>query len=159
MISFKRTSNSKTENQKDDIFFNILSFLASIKDCSPPTIINSSTVMDGQMIFNYAEVSGTIKGFVMAQIINIRHDAKIEANILADSVEIHGSFKGKVKARIITIHPGADVSGDMEYAYLIVNDGVILNGNCIFNEDLKQQSLKSIIDVIDSINFDTQVAS
>ncbi len=153
MFGFKK---QKQEVQRDDIFFNILSFLASIKDTTPPTILNCNASLNGQMLFDYAEVSCGIKGFVMANLLNIRQDAKVEANILADSVEIYGTFKGKIKARIITIHQGADVSGDFEYAYLIVSDGVVLNGNCVFNEELKLQSLKSILDVIDNQDFGTE---
>lgn len=136
----------KKTKAQDDVFYQITSYLARIENESTPTIINKTAKIVGNVSFEFAETMGLIEGDVKANYIHIRPEGRIEGEIIADHVKISGYFKGSIKARVVTLTQGASIEAQIKYAYLIVSDGVILNGSCIFDETLKNNPETSILE-------------
>ena len=139
---------SKKQKVQDDKFYEITSFLTKVENDSPPSIINSGSSINGNLNFEFAEIMGSVEGNIRANFLHIRSGGNVTGNILADHVQISGSFKGNIKARIVTLYQSSSIEAEIEYAYLIVNDGVVLNGNCIYNESLKQSPEQTILNII-----------
>jgi|GEM_PF-1475412 len=138
----------KKIKDQDDVFYQITSYLAHIENDSTPTIINKTAKICGNVEFEFAETMGTINGNIKANFLHIRPEGSVEGEIIADHVKISGSFKGKINARIVTLTQGSSIEAEIKYAYLIVSDGVVLNGSCIFDENLKKNPETSILDLL-----------
>lgn len=57
--------------------------------------------------------------------------AEVEAEIYVDRVSINGAFKGTIQAKErVEIHPRARVTGDIETAVLLIEEGAFFQGSC-----------------------------
>jgi cytoskeletal protein CcmA (bactofilin family) len=138
----------KNKQQQDDRFYDITSFLANLENDSTPSIISTGTVIKGQFDFKVAEIMGFADGIIKSNFLHIRDGGVVSGTIIADHIKISGSFSGSITARIVTLCKTAVVEAEIKYAYLIVSDGVMLNGSCVFDESLKQSPEKSICEIL-----------
>lgn len=109
------------------------------------TLLGRDTTIEGTLSFRETiRVDGRIKGKVVSSegTIIIGEDADIEADITVACAVIRGKVTGRIDARQrIEAYPPAQVSGDISAPVVIIDTGVIFNGNCRMpgqsNEDPK----------------------
>jgi len=76
----------------------------------------------------------------------IGRTGKVKCNIKANTVIVHGVIIGNVEAKTrIMLMPTAAILGNMKTPELIIQNGVVLEGNCIISPDLNKNQ-KEIIE-------------
>jgi cytoskeletal protein CcmA (bactofilin family) len=100
---------------------------------SVDTLIGASTVFEGCI---YSERSLCVEGSVRGRIeakgeVVVGREAKIEADIRADSVVVGGQITGNVTAlQRLEITPTGRVTGDIQAQSMSIAEGGVLDGFC-----------------------------
>jgi len=92
-------------------------------------------------------VSGQLRidGKYEGEILNIDHlivgrTGKIKCNIFANTVIVEGVIIGNIEAKTrIMLMPTAAILGDIKTPELIIQNGVILEGNCLITPEPKHR--------------------
>ena len=96
---------------------------------STPTIIAHDLKIEGNITGSgVVEIEGHVKGNVHCNIIALREGGFVEGSIVAESLSIMGRFEGTIKTKNINISSKAQVSGEIEYDSLAVEDGAYIDG-------------------------------
>ena len=74
------------------------------------------------------QVDGTVEGDIKSRSLTVGERAQIEGSISADTVRICGTISGKVDATTVKIAKTANVSSDINYQTLSIEDGAVLEG-------------------------------
>lgn len=99
-----------------------------IQMLGPQAVMEGSLVFEGTLFMN-----GHVKGSVESRsgTIVIGEDAVIHADIFVRTATVNGEIKGTVRAtERIELHPPARVYGDLTAPVVIIQEGVIFEGNC-----------------------------
>ena len=96
------------------------------------TILGENSNYEGDMkIEGSMRVEGNFKGEITASSVVVGKNAKLEANINADSVIVGGEVNGNINtSKELTLQKTGKIIGDVETPTLVVEDGAILQGNC-----------------------------
>ena len=76
------------------------------------------------------EVRGVVEGDITSRSLTVSAGASVKGAITADSVNISGSVNGEVTADRVTISKTGDMTGDVTYKTLAIDEGAVFDGNC-----------------------------
>lgn len=74
------------------------------------------------------QVDGTVEGDIKSRALTVGERAQIQGSISADTIRICGTISGKVDAATVKIAKTANVSSDINYQTLSIEDGAVLEG-------------------------------
>ena len=97
------------------------------------TIIGPTVKVDGNFVGQgNVVVEGVVKGSLKTKKnLKVGPEAKIMANVMANSALVAGEIKGNIKVDdALEIKSTARVSGDIEAKSLSVEKGAVINGKC-----------------------------
>lgn len=107
------------------------------------TYLGSDGIIEGTIEFqNAIRLDGSVKGkiFSKAGTVIIGETAVINARINVDIAVIMGTVNGTINARKrIEVYPPACVVGDIQAPTILIESGVMFNGNC----SMKAQEISS----------------
>ena len=107
------------------------------------TYLGADGIIEGTIEFqNAIRLDGTVKGkiFSKAGTVIIGEKAVINARINVDIAVIMGKVNGTIDARKrIEVYPPACVVGDIQAPTILIESGVMFNGNC----SMKAQEISS----------------
>jgi len=75
-------------------------------------------------------IAGTVEGDITSRGLTVSQGASVKGSISAEVVTILGRVEGQVKARSVGIAKSGEMTGDIEYGSLAIEDGAVLEGNC-----------------------------
>ena len=76
------------------------------------------------------EVRGTVEGDITSRSLTVSAGATVKGAITADSVNIAGTVDGEVTADRVTISKTGDMTGDVTYKTLAIDEGAAFDGQC-----------------------------
>ncbi len=104
---------------------------AVVKEMSPPSLLSSDLTITGDLHSEgEVHIDGTLTGKIRSDVLNIGETAKIDGDILADSVTVYGHVTGQINARSVSLTKTAHVQGGIRHENLIVEQGAYLDGHC-----------------------------
>lgn len=74
------------------------------------------------------EVEGKIEGDINGNIVTIRESGEVVGNIVANILNIKGKFSGNIKSEKVNISEKSEIKASIEYCFLCVEDGAIIEG-------------------------------
>ena len=99
-----------------------------IQMLGPQVVLEGSLVFEGTLYMN-GHVKGSIESRTGAIVVG--EEAVIHADVFVQTATINGEIKGTVHAtERIELHPPARVYGDLSAPAVIVDAGVIIEGQC-----------------------------
>lgn len=108
------------------------------KTGSISTILGLGSSVEGTIEFqNTMRVDGNVKGKISSHsgTVIIGEKAVVDAEIIADVAVIMGQVNGIIDAREkIEIYPPGRVSADIQAPTVLIEAGVIFNGNCVMKK-------------------------
>lgn len=115
------------------------------KKTTMPTIINPEITIEGDLSSeNIIEIFGKVKGNIKTEVLSIREGAIVDGIIKATYVKIAGAFKGKLTSSIVHITHSGDVTGEMIYGILSIEEKGKFDGKVSQNIELLQ--IKEVIE-------------
>lgn len=96
-----------------------------------------NTEFEGKLSFSGAvRIDGHFKGEIFTKgTLIVGEMAVIESNIHASHIIVNGEILGNVIAdKRMEIHASGKVSGNIQTPVLVINEGVVFNGNCQMKE-------------------------
>jgi cytoskeletal protein CcmA (bactofilin family) len=99
-----------------------------IQMLGPQAVLEGNLVFEGSLFMN-----GHAKGAIESRngAIVVGEDAVIHADIFVRAATINGEIKGTIRAtERIELHPPARVYGDLNAPVVVIDAGVIFEGNC-----------------------------
>lgn len=111
-----------------------------IQMLGPQAVLEGNLVFEGSLFMN-----GHAKGAIESRngSIVVGEDAVIHADVFVRSATINGEIKGTIRAtERIELHPPARVYGDLNAPVVVIDAGVIFEGNCTIKpkEDASPQT-------------------
>ena len=111
-----------------------------IQMLGPRAVLEGNLVFEGSLFMN-----GHAKGAIESRngAIVVGEDAVIHADVFVRSATINGEIKGTIRAtERIELHPPARVYGDLNAPVVVIDAGVIFEGNCTIKpkEDASPQT-------------------
>jgi cytoskeletal protein CcmA (bactofilin family) len=97
------------------------------------TFFGAGTSIDGTIEFsNTVRLDGNVKGKILGKgTVIIGKTAVVNAEIIVDVAIIMGEVKGTIEAKEkIEVYPPGRVAGDIEAPVVLIESGVVFNGNC-----------------------------
>lgn len=76
------------------------------------------------------EVRGVVEGDISSRSLTVSAGARVKGAITADTVNIAGTVSGQVTADRVTIAKTGDMTGDVTYKTLAIDEGAAFDGNC-----------------------------
>jgi len=102
-----------------------------VKEPSLPSLLSSDLTITGDLHSEgEVQIDGTVNGNLRCDVLNISKTAKINGEIIADSVKVFGQVTGQISARDVSLTKTAHVQGDILHESLIVEQGAYLDGHC-----------------------------
>ena len=96
-------------------------------------LLGRGSEFDGKLSFEgTVRIDGRFTGtIVTSDTLVIGEGAQVNAEISCGTIIVHGAITGNVKASVaVELHPPARVTGNIETPALLVQKGVVLNGQC-----------------------------
>ena len=104
---------------------------SAVKEPSLPSLLSSDLIITGDLHSEgEIQIDGTVNGNLRCNVLNISETAKINGDIIADSVTVYGHVTGQISARDVSLTKTAHVQGDILHEKLIVEQGAYLDGHC-----------------------------
>lgn len=75
-------------------------------------------------------ISGIVEGDITSRGLTISQGATVKGSIKADVVTVLGNVQGEVTARSVGIAKTGEMTGDVIYGSLAIEDGAVIEGNC-----------------------------
>jgi cytoskeletal protein CcmA (bactofilin family) len=94
---------------------------------------------EGKLLFDeIVRLDGTFRGEVTSRdTLIVGETADIQAEVTVGTLILSGRFKGNIKAaRKVELRAPAQLEGNIETPVLVVEEGVILNGNICMKRDV-----------------------
>ena len=92
-------------------------------------------------------IAGTVEGDINSHGLTISQGATVKGSIKAEVVTVLGIVQGEVNARSVGIAKTGEMTGDVIYGSLAIEDGAIIDGNCRHAKndgDAKVSKLKAV---------------
>ena len=106
------------------------------------TIIGPSVKVEGDFVANGdVTVEGIVTGSLRTEKnLKIGKDAKIFANVWADTAQISGEIQGNLKiSEKLELFPSAKIFGDIKAKILTIAEGASIDGKCRCGHDKKSK--------------------
>jgi len=129
IASLKSKVVSITQNSSNDNSITKKLEVISSNFKTTPTIIARDLKVEGQINSKgLIEIEGMIKGTLNGNSVILREEGVVEGTIIAESLSLRGTFNGNIKAKNINIASKANITGEIEYESLSVEDGACIDG-------------------------------
>lgn len=115
--------------------------------------LGKDTEFVGKLVFNGGvRLDGKFSGEIFSSgSLIIGETAMINAEIKVDSISISGNVNGNIDAKTrIELYPPGRLSGNIRSPSLIINEGVIFQGNC--NMELEDSEKGNIVVIEDELS-------
>ena len=86
------------------------------------------------------QIDGAVEGDVESRTVTIGEGAKVKGGTSGETVIISGEINGAVRGTTVRIARSARVTGDVTYKSLSIEEGAVLNGNCIHDSKVETSS-------------------
>jgi len=99
-----------------------------------------NTEFEGKLSFTGAvRVDGRFKGEIITKgTLIVGELAVIESNVFASHIIVNGEISGNVTAEErMEIHASGKVSGNIQTPVLVIDEGVVFNGNCSMEKPIE----------------------
>jgi cytoskeletal protein CcmA (bactofilin family) len=99
-----------------------------------------NTEFEGKLSFTGAvRVDGRFKGEIITKgTLIVGELAVIESNVFASHIIVNGEIRGNVTAEErMEIHASGKVSGNIQTPVLVIDEGVVFNGNCSMEKPIE----------------------
>jgi cytoskeletal protein CcmA (bactofilin family) len=99
-----------------------------------------NTEFEGKLSFTGAvRVDGRFKGEINTKgTLIVGELAVIESNVFASHIIVNGEIRGNVTAEErMEIHASGKVSGNIQTPVLVIDEGVVFNGNCSMEKPIE----------------------
>jgi cytoskeletal protein CcmA (bactofilin family) len=101
------------------------------------TLLGAGTSIEGTIEFNNTvRLDGDVKGKISSNqgTVIIGEKAVVNAEIIVDTAIIMGEVTGTIHAKEkIEVYPPGRITGDIQAPVVLIESGVIFNGNCSMN--------------------------
>ncbi|MEO0292695.1 MAG: polymer-forming cytoskeletal protein [candidate division WOR-3 bacterium] len=100
-------------------------------------VFHKGSTLDGTMRINGSiRIDGKLRGDIDAtEAVIVGETGVIEGNIKAKEINISGKFTGKIVAEnCVVLHATAEINGDIKCKKLVVDEGVVIDGNITMRE-------------------------
>ena len=101
------------------------------------TLLGAGTSIEGTIEFNHTvRLDGDVKGKISSNqgTVIIGEKAVVNAEIIVDTAIIMGEVNGTIHAKEkIEVYPPGRITGDIQSPVVLIESGVIFNGNCSMN--------------------------
>ena len=101
------------------------------------TLLGAGTSIEGTIEFNHTvRLDGNVKGKISSKqgTLIIGEKAVVNAEIIVDTAIIMGEVNGTIHAKEkIEVYPPGRITGDIQAPVVLIESGVIFNGNCSMN--------------------------
>lgn len=107
--------------------------------------LGSNTEFEGKLSFSgTVRVDGRFKGEIHTEgTLIVGETANIESNVYVSHVIVSGEIRGNIVAgKKIEIHAPGKVFGNMEAPAIIIEEGVIFEGNCRMSKPSQSEEQK-----------------
>ncbi|MEX2643840.1 MAG: polymer-forming cytoskeletal protein [Acetobacterales bacterium] len=99
------------------------------KNASPSILsadmrITGDVVSDGEI-----QVDGVVEGDIKCEQLTIGEQARIDGEVVAESVHVHGSVTGQIRSRSIFLAKSSHVKGDVVHETLAIEPGAYMEGH------------------------------
>jgi len=95
-----------------------------------PTFLAGDILINGNIKSSGSvEIDGEFDGIIEAQKIIIRSNGKVKGSIKASFIVIKGNFSGNICASNLHLMRNCQISAEIAYDNLAVEDGAIIDGN------------------------------
>jgi len=103
-----------------------------------PSVISAELKVVGNLICSGdVQIDGAVEGDVESRTVTIGEGAKVKGGTSAETVIISGEINGAVRGTTVRIARSARVTGDVTYKSLSIEEGAVLNGNCIHDSKVE----------------------
>jgi cytoskeletal protein CcmA (bactofilin family) len=103
------------------------------------TFLGSETTLEGKLAFEgTVRLDGHFKGTIESKdgVMIVGDKAVIHADILVHTATVSGEVSGNIRATSrIELHPPARVFGDLSAPVVVIDAGVVFDGNCTMKSD------------------------
>jgi len=116
-------------------------------DQEPTTILETGCQFEGKLTFEgTVQINGNFRGEIFSDgYLIIGENAQIEASIEVKDLLISGQVRGNINAKErIEMKSPASVKGDIKAPALVIEEGVIFEGNCSMGKKIFQGVEESI---------------
>lgn len=106
----------------------------SVTSTAPNTQGMESVISAGLRVVGNLEsdgdvvIAGTVEGDISSRGLTVSEGASVKGAITAEMVTILGVVEGEIRARSVGIAKTGEMTGDIEYATLAIEDGAVLEG-------------------------------
>ena len=106
-----------------------------------PSVISAELKVVGNLICSGdVQIDGAVEGDVESRTVTIGEGAKVKGGTSGETVIISGEINGAVRGTTVRIARSARVTGDVTYKSLSIEEGAVLNGNCIHDSKVETSS-------------------
>jgi cytoskeletal protein CcmA (bactofilin family) len=102
--------------------------------------LGRNTEFEGKLSFTGAvRIDGRFKGEIVSEgTLIVGESAQVESDVHISRIVISGEFKGNIFAKVrIEIHAPGRVIGNLQAPVVIIDEGVVFEGNCrMLKEDM-----------------------
>ena len=109
--------------------------------------VGEGTTFKGVLMYEGTiRIDGRVEGEIITDgNLVVGKNAVVEAEIKVGKISITGKVVGSITAKkVVEIHPSGRVYGDIKTPALIIEEGVIFQGNCQMEKDQKKLPLIGI---------------
>ncbi len=107
--------------------------------------LGKNTEFEGKLSFTGAvRIDGRFKGEIESEgTLIVGESAQVESDVRISRIIISGEFKGNISAKTrIEIHAPGRVFGNLQAPVVVIDEGVIFEGNCRMLEDNRPEDKK-----------------
>ena len=98
------------------------------------TFLGPETILEGKLAFEgTVRLDGHFTGAIESKdgVMIVGDGAVVQADILVHTATISGEVSGNIRAiHCIELHPPARVHGDLHAPVIVIDEGVVFEGNC-----------------------------
>jgi cytoskeletal protein CcmA (bactofilin family) len=98
------------------------------------TFLGPETTLEGRLAFEgTVRLDGHFTGTIESKdgVVVVGDQAVVQADILVHTATISGEVTGNIRAiHCIELHPPARVHGDLHAPVVVIDEGVVFEGNC-----------------------------
>lgn len=109
-----------------------------------PTIISSDMRVHGDLkSHGDLQVDGIVEGNITSYSVSIGRTARIEGDIIAETVRVWGRVDGQIQAREVALMESADITGDILHDVLEIERGAVFDGQAKCNARKAREATKT----------------
>jgi cytoskeletal protein CcmA (bactofilin family) len=101
---------------------------AHTKDSVPSIVGKDFNVLGNIISDGTIDFDGTIQGNIRCGTLNVRKNASITGEIVANDIFVYGKVKGIIRAKNVYLYNGSRIDGIVMHETIAIEDGSFLDG-------------------------------